>query len=76
MITKLYSLSSTPILNMHVRHEVFFQKNGREVVECAFGMIFSGISKLYTTFDTIHLYYTHKILVQRLEVPLVILQGY
>ena len=39
------------------------------------GVISSGGSKLFTTLHTIHLYYTHRFLVQKPQVPLVILGG-
>ena len=75
MIIKPESLSSAPILNMYVRHEVILRKIGEEVMDYVLGIISSGGSKLFTTFHIIHLYYTHIILAQRPQMLLVILQG-
>ena len=75
MITKLDS--SAPISNMYVRREVtsslFLFLFLKHVVDCDLGMISSGGSKFFTTLHTTHLYYAHKIMVQRPQVPLVIL---
>ena len=50
---------------MYVRHEVILSINvfGKEVVDCVFRMISSDGSKLFTTLHTMHIYYTHKIMV-------------
>lgn len=72
MITKLDSISLAPILNMYVKHDMI----GKEFVDCIFfGMIFNGGSELMTTLHTMHLNYTHKILVQMPLVLLVIVHG-
>ena len=76
LITKVDSLSLAPVLKIYVRYEVIFEKNGKEVVDCVLGMISSSWSKLFTWLHTIHIYYTHKIMVHRPRELLVILQGF
>jgi hypothetical protein len=61
---------------MYVRHEVTFLLIGKEVVDCVLGLISNSESKLLTILHIVHIYYTHKILVRKPQVPLVILQGY
>ena len=70
MITILNSFILAPISNMYVKHEVTFWENGKEVVNCVIGMISSDGSKLFTISHVVHIYYTHKILVRRAQVPL------
>ena len=67
MITKLDCLSLTPISSMCVRHEVtrflFLAKRLWIVIS-------SGGSKLFKTLHTIYLYYIHKNLARRPQVPM------